>query len=310
VRGLQLGSGLLAAVGHDLRTPLAAIKVASSSLLSDHLSFGPDETQVLLETIDEEADRLSGLVENLLDLSRLRTRTLEVLDRPVDVADLIEAAVASIPHEQEPIVTVPADLPTVYTDPFLIERALANLIDNALQHGGDESVRVEAGAVTVAGRVEIRIVDRGPGIPREDRERVFEPFHRTASREVRSGVGLGLTVARGFVEAVGGRLEIEDTPGGGCTAVVRLPMTPLVAADGHVGRPPPGELQSGPEVGEEADELDDVPERRTSPWVSEMSERAADAARSEPAPAGAPASGPDGQPIGLTNDSASSTGDH
>ncbi len=141
VRGLQLGSGLLAAVGHDLRTPLAAIKVASSSLLSDHLSFGPDETQVLLETIDEEADRLSGLVENLLDLSRLRTRTLEVLDRPVDVADLIEAAVASIPHEQEPIVTVPEDLPTVYTDPFLIERALANLIDNALQHGGNESIR-------------------------------------------------------------------------------------------------------------------------------------------------------------------------
>jgi two-component system sensor histidine kinase KdpD len=313
VRGLQLGSGLLAAVGHDLRTPLAAIKVASSSLLSDHLSFGPDETRTLLQTIDEEADRLSGLVENLLDLSRLRTRTLEVLDRPVDVADLIEAAVVSASPEQEPIVTVPEDLAPVRTDPFLVERALANLIDNAVRHGGSESVRIEAGAVPVAGRVDIRIVDRGPGIPRQERERVFEPFHRTASGDVRSGVGLGLTVARGFIEAVGGRLEIEDTPGGGCTAVVRLPVVPHGGADGRVGEPPPDELQVVDDVDmvhEELDELDDTPGRRTSPWVSEMPEQAADAGNSEPAPAGAPASVSDGQPTGVTSDPAGSAGDH
>ena len=324
VRGLQLGSGLLAAVGHDLRTPLAAIKVASSSLLSDHLSFGPDETRMLLQTIDEEADRLSGLVENLLDLSRLRTRTLEVLDRPVDVADLIEAAVASISHEQaqEPIVTVPEDLPTVHTDPFLVERALANLIDNALRHGGSESVRIEAGAVAVAGRVDIRIVDRGPGIPRQDRERVFEPFHRTSSREVRSGVGLGLTVARGFVEAVGGRLEMEDTPGGGCTAVVRLPVAPLVAADGRIGELPPDELQ----VVDEVDEVDEVHEeagrvgRHARPQnqplgvgnasTSGRCRKVCTRARACRHAASAPARASDGQPTGVTADPAGSSGDH
>ncbi len=313
VRGLQLGSGLLAAVGHDLRTPLAAIKVASSSLLSDHLSFGPDETRTLLQTIDEEADRLSGLVENLLDLSRLRTRTLEVLDRPVDVADLVEAAVASVSPEQEPIVTVPEDLAPVRTDPFLVERALANLIDNAVRHGGSESVRIEAGAVPVAGRVDIRIVDRGPGIPRQERERVFEPFHRTASREVRPGVGLGLTVARGFIEAVGGRLEIEDTPGGGCTAVVRLPVLPHGDADGRVGEPPPDELHVVDDVDmvhEELDELDDTAGRRTSPWVPEMPEQASDAGNSEPAPAGEPAGASDGRPATVTSDPAGSSGDH
>ncbi len=309
VRGLQLGSGLLAAVGHDLRTPLAAIKVASSSLLSDHLSFGPEETRMLLQTIDEEADRLSGLVENLLDLSRLRTHTLEVLDRPVDVADLIEAAVASISYEQEPIVTVPEDLPTVHTDPFLVERALANLIDNALQHGGSESVHIEAGAVAVAGRVDIRIVDRGPGIPRQDRERVFEPFHRTTSREVRSGVGLGLTVARGFVEAVGGRLEIEDTPGGGCTAVVRLPVASRVAADGTIDEPSSHELRMADEADRVADELDDTPGRRRSPWMSEMSEPPVDAGRSVPAPTRAPVGASDGQPTRVTAEPTGSTGD-
>jgi two-component system, OmpR family, sensor histidine kinase KdpD len=222
-RGLQLGSGMLAAVAHDLRAPLAAIKAASSSLLSDHLNFGPDETRALLQTIDAEVDRLTVLLENLLDLSRLRSGTLEVLDLPVDVCELVESAVASIgPGDEQPIVVVPDELPVIRTDPFLVERAIANLVDNAVQHGGGESVRIEAGKV--AGRVDIRIVDQGPGIPRQDRDRVFEPFHRTATRQSRPGIGLGLTVARGFVEAVGGALDIEDTPGGGTTAVVRLPL--------------------------------------------------------------------------------------
>jgi two-component system sensor histidine kinase KdpD len=234
VRGLQLGSDLLASVAHDLRTPLTAIKVSSSSLLSDHLTFRSEERRELLQTIDEEVDRLSALVENLLDLSRIRSHTLEVLDQPVDVADLVMEAMGDLPPgEPEPVVRVPADLPPVRTDPVLVERALVNLVDNALHHGGGE-VRIEAGSV--AGRVDIRIIDDGPGLPRERRAQVFEPFQRAVASGAPRGVGLGLTVARGFVEAVGGTLDLEDTPGGGCTAVVRLPLPdegqgPVLGAD-------------------------------------------------------------------------------
>ncbi|MGO8873183.1 MAG: ATP-binding protein [Acidimicrobiales bacterium] len=222
-RANQLRSALLAAVSHDLRTPLASIKAASSSLLSDQLSFGPDETRILLQTIDDESDRLNGLVENLLDMSRLQTGSMDVLDQSTDVHDVIDAAIASLgPRGTPAVVDVPDDLPRVRTDPVLLERAVANLVDNALIHAGGSELRVEAGAV--AGRVDIRIVDRGPGIPREDRERVFQPFQRLGDSDSRVGVGLGLAVARGFVEAIGGELDAEDTPGGGCTMVIRLPL--------------------------------------------------------------------------------------
>ena len=221
-RANQLRSALLAAVSHDLRTPLASIKAASSSLLSDQLSFGPDETAILLQTIDDEADRLNSLVENLLDMSRLQTGSMEVLDQNTDVAELIEAAVASLgPRGGQVAVDVESPLPHIRTDPVLLERAVANLVDNALIHGGGDDIRVEAGPV--AGRVDIRIIDRGPGIRPQDRDRVFQPFQRLGDSDNGVGVGLGLAVARGFVEAVGGNLDVEDTPGGGCTMVARIP---------------------------------------------------------------------------------------
>ena len=116
---------------------------------------------------------------------------------------------------------VPDDLPRVNTDPVLIERAVANLVDNAFVHAGGAGLRIEAGAV--AGRVDLRVVDHGPGVPAEDRELVFRPFQRLGDSDNEAGVGLGLAVARGFVEAVGGELDVDDTPGGGCTMVVRLP---------------------------------------------------------------------------------------
>ncbi len=220
-RANQLRSALLAAVSHDLRTPLASIKAASSSLLSDQLDFGPEETRILLQTIDDESDRLNSLVENLLDMSRLQTGSMEVLDRSTDVRELIEAAVASLgPRGDGVTVEIPPTVPRVRTDPVLLERAVANLVDNALVHAGGTGLRIEAGAV--AGRVDIRVIDRGPGIRGEDRDLVFRPFQRLGDSENRAGVGLGLAVARGFVEAVGGELEVEDTPGGGCTMVVRL----------------------------------------------------------------------------------------
>jgi len=220
-RANQLRSALLDAVSHDLRTPLASIKAASSSLLSDQLTFGPDESQVLLRTIDEEADRLNSLVENLLDMGRIQTGSVDVLDTGADVRDVIDAAVESLgPRGQSIPVDVAPGLPRIRTDPVLLERAVANLIDNALIHAGGVGLRVEAGAV--AGRVDVRVIDRGPGIRPEHRDLVFRPFQRLGDSDNHAGVGLGLAVARGFVEAVGGDLDVEDTPGGGTTMVVRL----------------------------------------------------------------------------------------
>jgi two-component system sensor histidine kinase KdpD len=223
-RANQLRSALLAAVSHDLRTPLASIKAASSSLLSDQLRFGPDETAILLRMIDDEADRLSALVENLLDMSRLETGSMDVLSRTSVVEDLIGSALASLgPRAKGVVVSVDRGVPLIETDPALVERVLANLVDNALLHGAGAPVRVEAGPV--AGRVDVRIIDHGPGIRPADRELVFRPFQRLGDTENHSGVGLGLAVSRGFVEAVGGELDLEDTPGGGCTMVVRLPVS-------------------------------------------------------------------------------------
>jgi two-component system, OmpR family, sensor histidine kinase KdpD len=226
-RANDLRSALLAAVSHDLRTPLAAIKAASSSLLSKQLNFSPEESEILVRTIDDESDRLSSLVENLLDMSRLQTGSMKVTDLAIDVGDVVDAALASLGPRAAGISSdVPVDLPRVRTDPVLLERAVANLIDNALVHAGGVGLRIEAGAV--AGRVDLRVVDHGPGVRPEEREVVFEPFQRLGDTENQAGVGLGLAVARGFVEAVGGDLDVDDTPGGGCTMVVRLPAVPAV----------------------------------------------------------------------------------
>ena len=224
-RANELRSSLLAAVSHDLRTPLASIKAASSSLLSKQLDFGPEETEILVRTIDDESDRLSSLVENLLDMSRLEAGSMRVMDLAVDVSDVVDAALASLgPRAAAVSSDVPDDLPRVHTDPVLLERAVANLIDNALVHAGGVGLRIEAGAV--AGRVDLRVVDHGPGVRAEDRELVFRPFQRLGDSENEAGVGLGLAVARGFIEAVGGDLDLDDTPGGGCTMVIRLPAAP------------------------------------------------------------------------------------
>jgi two-component system sensor histidine kinase KdpD len=222
-RANELRTALLDAVGHDLRTPLASIKAASTSLLSEQLALGSEENRILIRTIDDEADRLNVMVENLLDMSRLRAGSMDILDRSCDVGEIVETAVDSLGPRGEPVqVAIPASLPRIRTDPRLLERAVVSLIDNALVHAAGGGVRVEAGSVV--GRVDIRIIDRGPGIPREDRERVFRPFQRVGDSEKRVGVGLGLAVARGFVQAVGGDLDIEDTPGGGCTMVIRIPQ--------------------------------------------------------------------------------------
>lgn len=221
----ELRAGLLAAVSHDLRTPLASIKASVSSLLAVDVVWSPDASREFLVAIEDETDRLTALVGNLLDMSRINAHAVNVQRSAVGVEEVVPAALASLgdrARNGRVVVEVPETLPRVTTDPALLERAMANLIDNALAWSPEGvPVRVEAGAV--GGKVLVRIVDHGPGIAPQDRETVFQPFQRAGDRSNGAGVGLGLAVARGFIDAVGGELMIDDTPGGGTTMVVEIP---------------------------------------------------------------------------------------
>jgi two-component system sensor histidine kinase KdpD len=222
----ELRTAILSAVSHDLRTPLSSIKASVTSLLQDDVRWTPAESREFLVTIDEESDRLNALVGNLLDMSRLQTGSLDVSLTPVGVDEVIPAALASIgPKAADVDVDVDETHPRVLADPGLLERALANVIANAIDHSAAGTpVRVVAG---VAGdRVDVRVVDRGPGVSVADRERIFLPFQRLGDAGGGTGVGLGLAVAKGFVESMGGEVELEDTPGGGLTLVFRLRAAP------------------------------------------------------------------------------------
>jgi len=220
-KGNELRNALLAAVSHDLRTPLASIRAAATTLLSDGIAFEPAATTELLETIDSEAERLNALVGDLLDMSRLQSGGLVVSSTAVGLEEIVAGALASVPAGAPVEVDVSPTLPRVAVDAPLLERAVANLVENALRFApAGQPVRIEAGAV--AGRVDLRVVDRGRGIDPDDRHRVFQPFQRLGDNPNGTGVGLGLAVAKGFVEAMGGELAIEDTPGGGCTMVVSV----------------------------------------------------------------------------------------
>jgi two-component system sensor histidine kinase KdpD len=186
-------------------------------------------------TIDVETDRLNKLVDNLLDMSRLQTGALHLNKGPVGIDEVVPAALASLSRRSSNVeVDVPETLRRVNADAALLERTLANIIDNAIAHSPDDRpVRVEA--AEVAGRVDVRVVDRGSGIPMAHRHLVFQPFQRLGDTDSGTGVGLGLAVARGFVEAMGGELTLDDTPGGGITMVISLPAVP----DSTPAEPPP-----------------------------------------------------------------------
>jgi two-component system sensor histidine kinase KdpD len=223
MQGNELRTALLAAVSHDLRTPLASIKASSSSLLSADVSFTDEQARALLETIDVEADRLNNLVGNLLDMSRIQAGALVVKPRAVGLDEVIGGALSGLADRGHVIhLDVPETLPMVDADPVLLERAIANLVDNALRFAPPGApVRVEAGAF--GRRVDLLVIDTGPGIPLDLRGEVFRPFQRLGDSPGGTGVGLGLAVARGFVLAMDGELTIEDTPGGGTTMVLSLP---------------------------------------------------------------------------------------
>ena len=227
-RADELRAALLAAVSHDLRTPLASIKACVTSLLADDVDWPADAILEFCRTIDEETDRLTTLVANLLDMSRLQAGALSLHRRPVGVEEIVLAALSSLGDRARGDVVevgVAETLPRVDADPALLERVLANLIDNALAWSPPGvPVQVEAGGVP--GAVRVRVIDRGPGIPPAERDRVFLPFQRLGDRSSGAGVGLGLAVARGFTVAMGGELTVEETPGGGATMVVVLPTSP------------------------------------------------------------------------------------
>ena len=221
----RLRTSLLAAVGHDLRTPLAAAKAAVSSLRSDDVVWAPEDTAELLATAEESLDQLDDVVSSLLDMSRLQAGALAVHLGPATVAELLPPRLMRTLGEQL-VVQVPDDLPDVLADIGLLQRVFENLLLNAARHA-PAGTRVRVAASRLGGRVEVRVVDRGAGLPDADKERVFAPFQRLddrASSTYGAGVGLGLAVARGFVEAVGGTLVPEDTPGGGLTMTVSLPV--------------------------------------------------------------------------------------
>lgn len=219
-------TAILAAVSHDLRTPLSSIKASVTSLRQHDVTWSTAAVDEFLATIDEETDRLNGLIGNLLDLSRLQTNTLRILERDIGLEEITPAAIASLGRDLAARVDsdISESLPRVRVDPGLLERALANIVANAVAWSPPAG-RVRVDAVHVPHRVELRVVDRGPGIPAGARAQVFEPFQRLGDRGT-NGVGLGLAVARGFVAAMSGDLSVEDTPGGGTTLVLSLPLAP------------------------------------------------------------------------------------
>ncbi|MEU9869328.1 ATP-binding protein [Actinomadura sp. NPDC048021] len=219
----RVRTALLNAVGHDLRTPLSSAKAAVDSLRSPDVTWIEEDRDELVDTAAESLARLDRLVADLLDMSRLQAGVLGVVARPLAVEDVVPRAVASLDHPGAAGVRIriSGGLPEVPADPVLLQRVLANLIANAVRHN-PPGERVTVTASAHADRVELRVIDRGPGIPASERDAVFAPFQRLDDRGDGAGVGLGLALARGMTEAMGGTLLPEETPGGGLTMVVTL----------------------------------------------------------------------------------------
>jgi two-component system sensor histidine kinase KdpD len=219
--GNRMRTALLAAVSHDLRTPLASIKASASSLRQTDVQWSDADTAALLATIDDNADRLDALIGNLLDMSRLHTGSLQPFLRPTAIDEVAPVALRGLDASSKLEMAVPDGLPLLRADPGLLERVLANLFSNALRHSPPTRPPVLR-ARQSQGTVLLEVIDHGPGVPDEMKEAIFEPFQRLDDHH--GGVGLGLAVARGFAEAMGGSIAAADTPGGGLTIRVRLPM--------------------------------------------------------------------------------------
>jgi len=222
----RMRTALLAAVSHDLRTPLASVKASVSTLRQTDVEWSAQDRAELLAAIEEGTDRLNALISNLLDMSRIQTGTLQPFLRPVDLDEVVPVMARSLDGGELFRFDIAEDLPLVLADAGLLERALANLGSNALRYsprGRPPALQAYAlGDVVV-----IDVVDNGPGVPEDQRARIVQPFQQLGDQRRGNGVGLGLAVAKGFVEAMGGQLRALSTLGGGLTMRVELPAAPV-----------------------------------------------------------------------------------
>ena len=220
----RLRTALLNSVSHDLRTPLSSIKASASSLLDPDIAWNRTEQREFLETIDQESDRLSRLVHNLLDMSRIEAGALDPQLVETTLAEVVGPVVrlARAEGSQQILVDIPDHLPTILVDPVRLDQVLTNLVDNARRHTDDKPITIAGRALD--GRVELRVIDHGPGIPEAERDRIFDQFYRLR-RNGRGpeGTGMGLAICRGIVSALGGQIRVETTSGGGASFVVSLP---------------------------------------------------------------------------------------
>jgi two-component system, OmpR family, sensor histidine kinase KdpD len=219
----RMRTALLAAVSHDLRTPLASAKAAVTSLRSPDVNWAAEDHDELLATADESLDRLTHLVDNLLDMSRLQAGALSLFPRPAGLEEIVSRALDNLdPAARGITVDIPESLPEILVDPAILERVIVNLTENALRYAPAGRPPLLS-ASALGDRVELRVVDRGPGISDRDKDRMFVPFQRLGDTDNTTGVGLGLALSLGLTEAMGGTLTAEDTPGGGLTMTVSVP---------------------------------------------------------------------------------------
>jgi len=225
----RVRSAILAAVGHDVRRPIAAASAAVQTLRASDIRLSETDREALLATADESLGQLAVLLGDLLDVSRVQAGVLAVTPVPLPLETVVAPALDELELGPDDVdLDLPADLPPVLADPVLLQRVIVNLLANAVRYSPEgTSVRVAASAF--GGGVELRVADHGPGIPEVQRNDVFQPFQRLGDTDNDTGLGLGLALARGFTEGMGGTIEVDDTPGGGLTMVVRLPIA------GHLG---------------------------------------------------------------------------
>ena len=220
----QMRVALLNAVSHDLRGPLASSKAAISSLQNREVTWTQEDQKELLNSASHSLDQLNHLIENLLDMSRLEAGAIFLNWRNVGIEDVVSGAIKSLKSPSTPIeISIDSELPPIKGDPILLERVIGNLLENALRFN-PQGRPITIAAFQVEERIEIRIIDHGPGLSTKDKSKLFTPFQRLGDRDNSTGVGLGLAIVKGFTELMNGRISIEETYQGGLTMVLSFPI--------------------------------------------------------------------------------------